>query len=340
MDHLDYTRVIKVGYVPNDCNYWFVRTQGGRLFKEFYNGNYIAIGWNNIHIDIIKNYSPYKSLHAVVEKYYPTEQRKGLTTSHLNNFVNNMHINDIVIIPSRGSKILAFGIITSEAYEDSNTDNCEFFKRRNVKWIKNSPIEELDPALSIIKYKEATISRIDKMSALIDRHLAGFLYQKGRLTTLVFDAGIDGDIPYNNISNFMNSLIKIVKDFYPDIPTDEIYLKINIQSRGKIQISCKYASVIFLIATMLFNCGFKTQSSLTFKTDFGTLEHKSEGPTIVDEIIKYQDAAQEREIRSKREQIKLDEEQFILDQKKLKASLPPEKPEQGELPLEKSTEKQ
>lgn len=334
MDVLNSARIIDVGYVPDDCHYWFVRTQGGRLFKEFCKESYIAVGWNDINIDTIKDFTPYKSLYNVIEKYYPHEQRKGLTTSHLNNFVNKMQINDIVIIPSRGSQLLAFGIITSDAYEDTNTSNCEFLKRRKVNWIKTYSIKELDPALSIIKYKEATISCVDKLSNLIDRHLAGFLYKKGDLTTLVFDAGIDGDIPYINVSNFMNSLIKLVNDYYPDVPADEIYLKINMQSRGKFQISCKVAGVIFLIATALWNCGFKNESSITFKTDIGTIEHKSKGPTFIDEIIKYQDAAQEREMRRKHEQIKIDEEQFMLDQKKLKASLPPGEPEQGELPFE------
>ncbi len=54
MDVLNSARIIDVGYVPDDCHYWFVRTQGGRLFKEFCKDSYIAVGWNDINIDTIK----------------------------------------------------------------------------------------------------------------------------------------------------------------------------------------------------------------------------------------------------------------------------------------------
>ena len=42
----------KEGMIPNEVdpnrNYWFVRTQGGSYFDEFYFGRFVAIGWDDV----------------------------------------------------------------------------------------------------------------------------------------------------------------------------------------------------------------------------------------------------------------------------------------------------
>lgn len=35
--------------IDEDVNYWFLRTSGGANFENFYFGNYIAIGWDDIN---------------------------------------------------------------------------------------------------------------------------------------------------------------------------------------------------------------------------------------------------------------------------------------------------
>ena len=38
----------RVEDVNSTSNYWFVRTDYGKLFDDFYEGGYIAIGWDYV----------------------------------------------------------------------------------------------------------------------------------------------------------------------------------------------------------------------------------------------------------------------------------------------------
>ena len=41
--------------VDSSKDYWFVRAQKGQFYKSFQTGGYIAIGWNYITLDDLKN---------------------------------------------------------------------------------------------------------------------------------------------------------------------------------------------------------------------------------------------------------------------------------------------
>ena len=64
-----------------DRNYWFLRTQGGEFFDEFYCNDYIAIGWDDVPL---KNYDGYTDdlKRALKEKGY------GQPTRVLNQFID------------------------------------------------------------------------------------------------------------------------------------------------------------------------------------------------------------------------------------------------------------
>lgn len=45
----------QVDKVKSDSNYWFVRTDYGRYFNEFFENRYIAIGWDFLSLFELQN---------------------------------------------------------------------------------------------------------------------------------------------------------------------------------------------------------------------------------------------------------------------------------------------
>lgn len=93
---------IETPIIDDDVNYWFIRTNGGEKFEDFYFGKYVAIGWdkcNDIeHIKVTKQ----EDLKLEIERTYTKEEesRPGSIAAQLKNFVNEIKINDIILIPS------------------------------------------------------------------------------------------------------------------------------------------------------------------------------------------------------------------------------------------------
>ena len=119
-----------------------MRTDDGRYFEEYTFNNYIAIGWNNISLYELRN-SKYED--SIRSKLLDSEKldindpnTKGKITGIINKLhaFDNLKKGDVILVPSKGSQRIAFGVIKSGVtIVKENVDSCEYLKRKEVIYL-------------------------------------------------------------------------------------------------------------------------------------------------------------------------------------------------------------
>lgn len=253
--------------LDTSINYWLVRTSDGENYDEFVADNFIAIGWNEISdLDLIRDSISDESkrehlketIITILKQPDEKENKKqaGLILNYMDKFVNVMNINDIVLIPSKGSNLIEFGIIESDPYIYdkklfSPEDNeCDFVKRRKVKWIHREKRNHLDPYLYRLLYRHNTISDANDYAHNIDRTINKF-YIKENNAHFILEVRRESDIFLNEMADLMNNTLKIIDDFNEAMGTSydkrKIQMQINVQSPGFLEIFGNIET-IFIIA--------------------------------------------------------------------------------------------
>ena len=245
--------LISAGLAPvevKEHNYWFLRTQGGEYFEEFYVNDFVAIGWDDVpskseadRTDDLKN--------KMKEKY-------GQPTRVLNQvykFCEQMKAGDIVIIPSTGSALLAFGRITDNniyeyisTEEDIEANKCPYKRRRKVEWLKTSKRNLIDPKLFTFFRNQQALATVNDYAEFIERAINPF-YIKDNIAHLNLSVKIDKspkatDIPYYMLG--ITERMKFISDKL-EIDVEEPESRINVQSHGTIEFLGEPCS-IFLVA--------------------------------------------------------------------------------------------
>ena len=186
--------------IDDGVNYWFIRTNGGEKFEDFYFGKYVAIGWDKLNdIEHIKSTNQ-EDLKIEIERTYTKEEesRPGSVAAQLKNFINEIKINDIILIPSSNCDRIAFGKITSDAYLYELTDEdkmdimfedaeIDFLKRRNVEWITSEPLRraKIDPLIIPIIYSHGAVVSANNYSSYINRTLFQAYYKDGAFHSIL-----------------------------------------------------------------------------------------------------------------------------------------------------------
>lgn len=299
----DYSLLSQLGIpvISESRNYWFLRTQGGTYFDDFFFGGYVAIEWEEINdLAMIKDPDKSESLKKIISEKYPDCKQPGSALANLQKFVISFKKGDIVIIPNEQSKILAFGEILSdevylyeqdpfEAFLSNDDDNAKTMltKRRDVRWIKHVKRSDLDPYLYKIIYSHNTIVDANPYQTFIDRTLYPF-YIKGNDAHLTYKVHKKTNIPYSDMLNFLNTynhIIQYLNSHYADLDLniDDIVLKINVQSKGPIEFKgfVKKMLVVGVVGTMLFG------GNVSLKYTEG-IELSTEGlPKLLDSLGKF-----------------------------------------------------
>ena len=283
----------KVEDFNNIRNYWFVRTAYGKYFDSFFEGNYVGIGWGYVTLKEFKNIAESDIKTKIIKHEninIADSRQKGKVTSIYNKIERfiNLKKGDIIIVPSRKSERLAFGEILDddpyEEYEDSKDE--KFVKRRRVKWIDNKSIYELDPIFFQLKINQHTISDIGRYAPYIDK-VIGNLFKKGDNTHFILNIEKREDINFRELSSLMENvedlLSAINKTFGFEENEDEFFVKMNLQSPGKMEI-IRNGKSLAVLAYLLFltSCG-KDSKEIKDPTlrEFQEQNAKKVGKTVV-----------------------------------------------------------
>jgi hypothetical protein len=328
-------RQIGIDVLPEDRNYWFIRTQKGTYYEDFINEGFIGIEWDAISDKDYIITNDESALKADVIKFYPDNDRPGYVAAQIKKFAQGLKKGDIVLIPSEGSKWISFGEIADDQmyiYEedeedyqrmidvffaelDSKEEKAILRKRRSVNWIKHVKRTDLDPYLYSIIYSHNTIVDANTYSLFIDRMLSAF-YIKGDSAYFTYKVNKKRNIPYGDLLRLLNNNNKII-DFinkYSEsiqINPDDIIIKINVQSKGPIQL--QGAITFVLVFGLIAGCIFGTEMNFEyagFKFGFKTAG-LCNLITTIDQVLS-KDDMKEDELKKLIQELKSDKEKLDL----------------------------
>ena len=315
--------------IDDNVNYWFVRTNGGENFENFYFGNYIAIGWDKFNdLEQIQEMG-HDILREQIEVTYPDDTKPGSTAAQILKFISGMKIGDFVLIPGTNCDRIAFGKITSDAYVYELTDQdkmdaiydeyeASFLKRRNVEWMTPSPFarSEIDPMLIPIIYSYGTIVDANPYSAFINRTIYDLYYQNGELHS-IFSIGKKQNISAFELCQFINNIFSAVDDFSEmtgiEIDKKELSIKASINSPGPVEIiTIATSAFIVLSGISLFLNGAKVNFTYNiFNVASGELDINS--PGLIDKVKNLLKTSTENKIKLEETQRKLENSKKNLE---------------------------
>lgn len=248
--------------VPSTTRYWFMRTETGTLLETFLEKQFISIGHDSITSRDLEKLSDAelktKIARADNNIDLTTQSGKGKASRILNRIeaFRDIKKDDVVIIPSEGSEYLSFGIVQSdEIYEEENDNDHPHRKRKSVNWIvKQEYIGNLSPKFYQVKRFRGTLYDISDWAADITDSLLHNLYIKNDNSHFVIRVNTDDPISWPLLSEYLSLLHDLLKEINVDFELQEDIesstIKINLQSKGILNLAQKGIAIVFLAVTL------------------------------------------------------------------------------------------
>ena len=242
--------------VEHTNSYWMVRTMGGDYFDEFVKSNFIAIGYDQIHLRELNNISlddnaAITQLKNKVADIYKDSVRPGHIVSQLLRFCKGINVGDIIVIPGPSSYKLAICRVTGKVFEDEYAKGlCPFKKRIPIEVLRVTTRFALSPKAQFMFNSRHPISDITPYASYIDNCVLDF-YNKNDETHIVLRINTDSDV---NVSAFysIEQLFKINEDFCKEQGMDgnssEVILKVQMESKGALHFISRNKQFIALVA--------------------------------------------------------------------------------------------
>ena len=301
--------ISKIDSVSSEKNYWLIRTEAGSHFESFNSFNFVALGYESITykaIEEIKSKSKSvvdfrEQLKEYVGTFYPDKQF-GLITNQILKFIYDVKKGDIVVIPSENSDYISMGEIIDTnilVHSESmfNSTKCDYTKRKSVKWIKTFTRKNLDPYLYKTFQAHQAINNISSYATIIERSLGDF-YKIGDEVNLILNVNQESNIKATDLLFFGSDLLNLVDGFIKehklDFDISDIDVKININSKGKLQFLSKSGKNLLLLGIIVIgiNGGGLKVDRPNFKLDLST-------DGLIKTISDYLDKQQDREMRER-----------------------------------------
>lgn len=279
--------ISKIDSIPSTKNYWLIRTEAGSYYESFNDFNFVALGYEEVTYKVVKDIKEKSStdldfknqLKDFVEKQYP-EKQYGLITNQIIKFIFEVKKGDIAIIPSANSDFVSMGEITDTnilVHSEStfNSTNCNYTKRKSVKWIKTFTRKTLDPYLYKTFQAHQAINNITNYANIIERSLGDF-YKIGDEVNLVLAVNKESNIKATDLLFFGSDLLTTVEGFIKEYDLDfdisDIDVKINVNSQGKMQFLSKSGKNLLLLGIIVIgiNGGGLKVDRPGFKLDLST----------------------------------------------------------------------
>lgn len=158
---------LKIDIIPDNTNYWLIRTNGGSWYKDFKYNNHVSITNNFVDLNTLKEVNKlddYKKVitsknnrkkkelkeslsnlsederDRILEKNILTKRNITDLSKRLFEFIHEINIGDYIIIPNYRSFEFSIGIIVSSAAEYTDEDIQNFkidSKKKDYKYSKN-----------------------------------------------------------------------------------------------------------------------------------------------------------------------------------------------------------
>ncbi len=277
--------------IKESNNYWFVRTMGGKLYNPFLFKKVIAIDYDKIPEDKVKelitgDIDEYKS--DYIKKCYAENHRPGLIINNLKRFYKEMKIGDIVVIPDNCGNHIAVGVIEGEVHvidgieivgSDGKIKVDQTYRRsRKVKWLAAAKRNNFNPYLYRLLNTHQTISHANSYHEYIDIILHDF-YKRGTKYNYVMNVRQKYGLNAKSVYGSLSELITLAEEFLAENGihenADAIETKISVNSPGYIALLGVAGTVLFVICALVI---FFNGGGMKYKNKDGVeLEIKSHG---------------------------------------------------------------
>ena len=255
MDILLEKEIEHVRVVNPDRKYWFIRTYGGELYENFYQNNYVGLGFNEVPYEYIRDFKgtaeSFKKIQGFINNN--TEYKKGEATKwarQLIEFEHEVKIDDMVIIPSKGSHKLAFGIVRSSTILIKSPGQHKIAgeyvelpqKRKKIEWVRVYDKYDFQGELRGLLSSHQALTRADFFSQLLESSLTS-IYIKNELVYLTLKVDQEEDINAFELQRFLTGLTYFYKEYCTENGievNEDLTIKIKLQSKGKLAVSTPF----------------------------------------------------------------------------------------------------
>lgn len=143
--------------------FWLVRAFPGDVdhTEYFKKNNVVGLGWINLGDLSSSNLDNLKDL--FVSKKYPASspQAMGRRVGFFRRFIEEIKVDDYILVPDRNG-VINIGVITSNYYYQKVTNQLGHL--RNVKWIKETDLEDYPKSVQILLANRLTLISLEKVS--------------------------------------------------------------------------------------------------------------------------------------------------------------------------------
>ena len=250
----------KVDNIETKTEYWFVRTNYGEHFYQFTEGNYIAIGWDYFTLNELENNNEayIRNKIAIHGKFDVNNSKDKIKITSAYNKIQiflKLKKGDVIVVPSRNSDRLAFGkVVDDGAYEVKEEISLgSHFKRRKIEFTDIKNIRYLNPIFYQVKSNQHSVSNIKRYAPHIDK-VMGNLFKKDDTTHYVLNIEKNENINFDELRSLMDSINVLVQNINEELAfnenLEEFYVKINLQSKGTIEL-IKAGKCLAILAYLL-----------------------------------------------------------------------------------------
>ncbi len=263
-------------FVDSNRHYWFIRTQAGSYFDEFFLDGFVGIGHEDVPCVAESDRTA-----ELMERIKDSHTQATRVLNQVYKFCNEVKKGDIVIIPSASSTKFAFGYVMDEqvytenvSTEDIDEGKCPFTRRRKVEWITGISKSRVDSKLYTFFRNQQTLSQVDDYGEYIERALHVFYIRDNvahfTLSVETPDCPNAFDIPMF-MCGIREKLKKISRDMAGGLSCHDLKSRTNVQSPGLIEIlgDPSTVAVCALIVVAVFG-GSARASNLSVKTNGAT----------------------------------------------------------------------
>jgi len=301
----------QVPQISSEKKYWLIRTNSGEYYDTFLANNYVAIGYNEISLQAVnelKNASPDHTdvvrnvKNLVIETYKENEKRPGLVANQILNFTYNIKKGDVVIIPSSSSNFVSFGEVEETplmSLDYNRKDECDYYRRKKIKWIKQLRRNELEPLLFRMFFSHNAVNDVSIYGDLIESTFSNY-FIKDEQEHIVLNIQQNENIGALDLFQLGFYLLNSVGDFIKanelnTLNVGEFDVKVNLNSKGKLKFISKFGKggmILAIIAVAINGGGGEIGVANYFSLNLST-------NGIIQKVIDYQNESHNREMTEK-----------------------------------------
>lgn len=251
-DEINFNDIFDMKIIQSEMNFWLVRTRKGFFYDEYVTNNYIALGWNTLDqnkLKELKTDDDIKLFKEELNEKYKTKQGSTICNK-CDRFINEMKNGDIVMMPSYHNESLTFAVVgeyfekeeftyikeievdkrIKDGIDYGTTVECPYKKRRTIKVIKTVEGCRLNPNLYRVLASYHGISTINKYANFILSSIYNFYVWENKLNFVI-------NIEEKNGINakFFSELIYYISEVLTiESENVNVYAQANINSPGDV----------------------------------------------------------------------------------------------------------